>query len=169
MRTSLAILALLLVLAECVTANAAQSDEIRAVVERFVAAQNAHDLAGVSALLWDSPDFLWITRGHGDLGARAIAQALRSAVPGHLATRAGHGGPEDRVSRRTDRSHLHADRVHDRCCRPAGPANAISHESGPHEDSARMEDLKYLADSRALATLTTESVAVGRVKLCWDA
>src|SRR5205814_5100530 len=63
MRRSLTILALLMILAGCATANAAQSDEIRTVVERFVAAQNAHDLAGVSALLWDSPDFLWITRG----------------------------------------------------------------------------------------------------------
>ena len=63
MPRSLTILALLMILAGCATANAAQSDEIRTVVERFVTAQNAHDLAGVSALLWDSPDFLWITRG----------------------------------------------------------------------------------------------------------
>jgi uncharacterized protein (TIGR02246 family) len=55
--------ALLLIIAGCPTASAAQGDEIRAVVERFVAAQNAHDLSAVGALLWDSPDFLWITRG----------------------------------------------------------------------------------------------------------
>jgi Domain of unknown function (DUF4440) len=33
------------------------------VIDRFVTAQNAHDLAAVGGLLWDSPQFLWITRG----------------------------------------------------------------------------------------------------------
>lgn len=44
-------------------AGAAPEDEVRAVIDRFVAAQNAHDLAAVGELLWDSPQFLWITRG----------------------------------------------------------------------------------------------------------
>src|SRR5204862_7004678 len=92
--------------------------------------------------------------GHRDLGSRAIAQALRSAVPGDLATRARHGGPEDRVARRTDRSDLHADRFHDRCSRSAGPADTISDESGPREDCAWMESLEYLADTRARAVTT---------------
>ncbi len=37
--------------------------ELRATVERFVAAQNAHDLNAVAGMLLDSPNFLWITRG----------------------------------------------------------------------------------------------------------
>jgi ketosteroid isomerase-like protein len=42
---------------------AAPADEVRATFDRFVAAQNAHDVKAVQALLLDSPDFLWITRG----------------------------------------------------------------------------------------------------------
>ncbi len=42
---------------------AAPEDEVRATFDRFVAAQNAHDVKLVQALLLDSPDFLWITRG----------------------------------------------------------------------------------------------------------
>ena len=42
---------------------AAPEDDVRAVFERFVAAQNAHDIKAVETLLLASPDFLWITRG----------------------------------------------------------------------------------------------------------
>jgi hypothetical protein len=38
-------------------------DDARATFDRFVAAQNSHDLKAVEALLLDSPQFLWITRG----------------------------------------------------------------------------------------------------------
>jgi uncharacterized protein (TIGR02246 family) len=38
-------------------------DEVRAIFDRFVGAQNAHDEKAVANLLLDSPDFLWITRG----------------------------------------------------------------------------------------------------------
>ena len=42
---------------------AAPEDDVRAAFERFVAAQNAHDIKAVETLLLASPDFLWITRG----------------------------------------------------------------------------------------------------------
>ena len=42
---------------------ATPEDEVRAGFETFVAAQNAHDVKAVEALLLDSPQFLWITRG----------------------------------------------------------------------------------------------------------
>jgi ketosteroid isomerase-like protein len=42
--------------------TAAPTDEIRATFLDFVAAQNAHDLEAVGALLSDSPNFLWATR-----------------------------------------------------------------------------------------------------------
>jgi len=46
------------------TAAAAPIDEeLRATVERFVTAQNGHDLNAASGMLLDSPNFLWITRG----------------------------------------------------------------------------------------------------------
>jgi hypothetical protein len=44
-------------------AAAAPEQEVRATFERFVAAQNAHDLKAVESLLLGSPNFLWITRG----------------------------------------------------------------------------------------------------------
>ena len=45
------------------SAVAAPEDDVRATFERFVVAQNAHDLKSVESLLLSSPQFLWITRG----------------------------------------------------------------------------------------------------------
>ncbi len=39
------------------------AEQARAAFEKFVAAQNAHDLKAVERLLSDSSGFLWITRG----------------------------------------------------------------------------------------------------------
>jgi ketosteroid isomerase-like protein len=50
-------------------ASAAPEDEVRATLERFVAAQNAHDVKALESLLLNSPDFLWITRGTPVWGA----------------------------------------------------------------------------------------------------
>jgi len=44
-------------------AAASPEDEVRQTFERFVAAQNAHDVQAVGTLLLDSSNFLWITRG----------------------------------------------------------------------------------------------------------
>ena len=57
------LLAVTLVLAVVGVVAAADDAEVRVVVERFVAAQNAHDARAVGDLLWDSPQFLWVTRG----------------------------------------------------------------------------------------------------------
>jgi ketosteroid isomerase-like protein len=60
------LLAGLFVCALCAVRPAAAApvdQELRATVERFVTAQNAHDLNAVGAILFDSPNFLWITRG----------------------------------------------------------------------------------------------------------
>jgi hypothetical protein len=45
------------------SAVSAPEDEVRATFDRFVVAQNAHDIKAVELLLLGSPDFLWITRG----------------------------------------------------------------------------------------------------------
>ena len=45
------------------SAVAGAEDDVRAVFDRFVAAQNAHDVSAVRDVLLDSPTFLWITRG----------------------------------------------------------------------------------------------------------
>ncbi len=55
-------------------AFAAPKGEIRSTFEKFVAAQNAHDLKSLEPLLLDSPRFLWITRGDAVWGR---ADALR--------------------------------------------------------------------------------------------
>jgi ketosteroid isomerase-like protein len=44
-------------------AFASADDEVKATFDRFVVAQNAHDVSAVRDLLWDSTNFLWITRG----------------------------------------------------------------------------------------------------------
>jgi hypothetical protein len=46
-------------------------DEAKQFFERFVAAQNAHDLATVGSMLWDSEDFMWVTRGVQVRGTKA--------------------------------------------------------------------------------------------------
>jgi Domain of unknown function (DUF4440) len=51
--------------------RAAAEDEVRTTFERFVAAQNAHDIKTVESLLLGSPDFLWITRGAAVWGHEA--------------------------------------------------------------------------------------------------
>ena len=65
------------------TAGAAPVEaEARALFERFVAAQNAHDAAAVEALLWNSPDFLWITRGTPIWGHAAAMERFRALYAG---------------------------------------------------------------------------------------
>ena len=44
-------------------AAADTNSDVKATFDRFVTAQNAHDLSAVRELLLDSPDFLWVTRG----------------------------------------------------------------------------------------------------------
>jgi hypothetical protein len=62
MRTILAMLAAVLTLFTG-DAFASADDDVKATFERFVAAQNAHDVSAVRDLLWDSTNFLWVTRG----------------------------------------------------------------------------------------------------------
>ena len=61
-RRMVAYIALLLIPIVTNAASAAPEDEVRATFERFVAAQNAHDVKAVEPLLLNSPDFLRITR-----------------------------------------------------------------------------------------------------------
>ena len=65
------------------TTGAVPADaEARSLFERFVAAQNAHDAAAVEALLWNSPDFLWITRGTPIWGRAAAMERFRALYAG---------------------------------------------------------------------------------------
>lgn len=63
-------------------AAAGVQDDVKPVFDRFVAAQNAHDAAAVEALLWNSPDFLWITRGTAVWGRPAAMERFRALYQG---------------------------------------------------------------------------------------
>jgi uncharacterized protein (TIGR02246 family) len=63
-------------------ARADSGEEIRALFERFVAAQNAHDLKAVSETLVDSKHFLWITRGTPIWGREAALQRFQALYKG---------------------------------------------------------------------------------------
>ena len=64
------------------SADAATEDEVRATFDRFVAAQNAHDIKAVESLLLGSPNFLWITRGTPVWGADAALKRFAALYEG---------------------------------------------------------------------------------------
>ena len=69
---------LLLILAVCLCgpARADPRDEMLKLYERFVTAQNAHDLKAVRNLLSNSPDFLWVSDGRPVWGADATVARM---------------------------------------------------------------------------------------------
>ncbi len=62
--------------------GATMEDEVRAVFNKYVAVQNAHDLKAMRNLLVDSPDFLWITRGKPIWGREAALKSLDERYKG---------------------------------------------------------------------------------------
>jgi ketosteroid isomerase-like protein len=63
-------------------AVAAADDEVKATFDRFVAAQNAHDVSAVRDLLLDSPNFLWVTRGAPIWGRDAALKRFETLYQG---------------------------------------------------------------------------------------
>jgi hypothetical protein len=61
---------------------AADETEARAFFTKFVAAQNAHDVGGVKAMLWDSPGMLWYGRGVETRGREAVADRFSEYYQG---------------------------------------------------------------------------------------
>lgn len=59
-------------------AQAGPADDVRDLYGRFLAAQNAHDLEAVRALLWDSPRFLWVSDGRSFWGPDALVERMRA-------------------------------------------------------------------------------------------
>lgn len=57
-------------------------DEVRAAFDRFVVAQNAHDIKAVESLLLSSPNFLWITRGAPVWGSDAAIKRFAALYEG---------------------------------------------------------------------------------------
>jgi ketosteroid isomerase-like protein len=64
------------------SAAAAPEDEIKTTFERFVAAQNAHDVAAVREVLLDSANFLWVTRGAPIWGREAALKRFETLYQG---------------------------------------------------------------------------------------
>jgi len=63
-------------------AFAGVDDEVKATFERFVVAQNAHDVSAVRDLLLDSLNFLWVTRGAPIWGREAALQRFETMYQG---------------------------------------------------------------------------------------
>ena len=69
--------------ATAVLAHAAtMEDEVRAVFDKYIAVQNAHDLKAMRSLLADSPDLLWISRGKPIWGREAALKSLEERYKG---------------------------------------------------------------------------------------
>jgi ketosteroid isomerase-like protein len=64
------------------SAAAASEDDVRATFDRFVIAQNAHDVKAVESLLLGSPNFLWITRGTPVWGPEAALKRFAALYEG---------------------------------------------------------------------------------------
>jgi len=63
-------------------AFAGVDDEVKATFDRFVAAQNAHDVSAVRDVLLDSPNFLWVTRGAPIWGREAALKRFETMYQG---------------------------------------------------------------------------------------
>ena len=63
-------------------AFAGTDNDVKAAFDRFVAAQNAHDISAVGDLLWDSPNFLWVTRGTPIWGRDAALKRFETLYQG---------------------------------------------------------------------------------------
>jgi ketosteroid isomerase-like protein len=81
-RRSIAYVTLLLMTLLIKPAVAAPEDEVRSTFDRFVTAQNAHDIKAVESLLLASPDFLWITRGAPVWGQDAALKRFAALYEG---------------------------------------------------------------------------------------
>jgi uncharacterized protein (TIGR02246 family) len=65
-----------LVAVPAMASGGAPTDEIRALYDRFLAAQNARDLEGVRAVLWTSPNFQWVSDGKSFWGPDALVERM---------------------------------------------------------------------------------------------
>lgn len=71
-----ALLALMALLWATLPARAGPAEEVRALYDRFLAAQNARDPAQVRAALLDGPRFLWVSDGMSVWGPEAAVERM---------------------------------------------------------------------------------------------
>jgi len=63
-------------------AFAAVDDDVKATFDRFVAAQNTHDVSALRDVLLDSPNFLWVIRGVPIWGRDAALKRFETLYQG---------------------------------------------------------------------------------------
>jgi len=76
MPTKLFIALITLSLATPVMAETQTESDLKSLYERFVTAQNARDTKAVRALMWDSPNFLWVSDGKAFWGADRMIERM---------------------------------------------------------------------------------------------
>ena len=76
MKRLIAAIALLSLAMSAAPAGAGTAEELRALDARFLAAQNAHDVAAVRPLLADGPRFLWVSDGQSYWGPDALVERM---------------------------------------------------------------------------------------------
>jgi uncharacterized protein (TIGR02246 family) len=76
------VLAAVTLLATTRIAAAGIEDEVKAVFQKFIAAQNAHDLSAARELLQDSPQLLWIARGAPIRGRDSVLEGFQKNYEG---------------------------------------------------------------------------------------
>jgi uncharacterized protein (TIGR02246 family) len=76
LKTKIIVLALAVTVLFAGSAVAEPTDEVRALYEQFVVAQNARDLDRVSALFLSSPQFLWVSDGMSIWGRDATLKRM---------------------------------------------------------------------------------------------
>lgn len=76
------LLVAVLTMAAALARASTMEEEVRAVFDKYIATQNAHDLKAIRNLLSDSPDMLWISRGKPIWGREAALKTLEERYKG---------------------------------------------------------------------------------------
>ena len=142
-------------------AVAAPEDEARATFERFVAAQNAHDVKAVESLLLNSPDFLWITRGKPVWGPDAALKRFAMLYEGTWKLEPGSANRKVIMIRRQRCTNLCSDHIYNRSAWPTTAAHEISDRSAAGQDARRLESVEHPANTCACA------ITLARQALRW--
>jgi len=134
-------------------AFAAVDDDVKATFDRFVAAQNAHDVSALRDVLLDSPNFLWVIRGVPIWGRDAALKRYETLYQGTW-----------KLS--PDTANLKVaicpDHVQHWAAGPTGVGRTISHESNVGEDSGGVAYCEHSAHPLAWANPRTGQVNRGR-------
>ena len=123
-------------------AIAAPEDEVRATFDRFVLAQNAHDIKAVESLLLGSPNFLWITRGTPVWGHDAALKRFGALYDGTWRLDPEFFSLENHHDRRRGGANLRPNPLHNWGRRSAAATNQVLDEPSTGQDIRRLASVK---------------------------